>query len=124
MVDKLAPLDLMAIVTDDVDLLIDFTNDKNKLKKKLESLIERTKNDDGSPGFGPGQRLGKSVQYSAWKLAFFPSSLRSSISRVLTRRLESRPVPQAEQAEKNFRLGRAVYPRSSFITLKLQCNDS
>ncbi|HEY8227296.1 MAG TPA: VWA domain-containing protein [Pyrinomonadaceae bacterium] len=65
MVDKLAPLDLMAIVTDDVDLLIDFTNDKDKLKKKLESLIERTKNDDGSPGFGPGQRLGKSVQYSA-----------------------------------------------------------
>ena len=55
LVDKLLPLDVMAIVTDDVDLLIDFTNDKEKLKQKLESLFERTQ----------AGRLGRSVQYSA-----------------------------------------------------------
>lgn len=55
LVDKLLPLDVMAIVTDDVDLLIDFTNDKEKLKQKLESLFERTQ----------AGRLGRSIQYSA-----------------------------------------------------------
>ena len=55
LVDKLLPLDVMAIVTDDDDLLIDFTNDKEKLKQKLESLFERTQ----------AGRLGRSVQYSA-----------------------------------------------------------
>ena len=55
LVDKLLPLDVMAIVTDDVDLLVDFTNDKEKLKQKLESLYERTRSG----------RLGRSVQYSA-----------------------------------------------------------
>jgi VWFA-related protein len=35
-VDKLAPQDTMALVTDDVKLIQDFTNDKNKLKKGLD----------------------------------------------------------------------------------------
>lgn len=65
MVDKLAPLDLMAIVTDDVELIVDFTADKDKLKKKLESLVERTQDDGGPFGFGSGRRFGKSAQYSA-----------------------------------------------------------
>jgi VWFA-related protein len=55
LVDKLLPLDVMAIVTDDIDLLVDFTNDKEKLKQNLESLYERTQSG----------RLGRSVQYSA-----------------------------------------------------------
>ena len=55
LVDKLLPLDVMAIVTDDVELLVDFTNDKEKLKQKLESLFQRTQSG----------KLGKSVQYSA-----------------------------------------------------------
>lgn len=55
LVDKLLPLDVMAIVTDDVDLLIDFTNDKEQLKQKLESLYQRTRSG----------RLGRSIQYSA-----------------------------------------------------------
>jgi len=38
LVDQLGPRDLMAIVTDDVKLLVDFTRDKEKLKKKLDSL--------------------------------------------------------------------------------------
>ena len=67
LVDKLAPRDLMAIVTDDVELLIDFTTDKKKLKEKLDSLVKRTKIDEGF-GFGffrnPG-KIGGSKQYSA-----------------------------------------------------------
>ena len=38
LVDKLNPMDRMAIVTDDVKLLVDFTGDKEVLKGKLESL--------------------------------------------------------------------------------------
>lgn len=52
LVDKLNPKDRMAIVTDDVELLADFTNDKDFLKKKLDSL----KNNKDT---------GKSLQYSA-----------------------------------------------------------
>jgi hypothetical protein len=33
----------MAIVTDDVELLVDFTNDKRELKKKLKTLLEKSK---------------------------------------------------------------------------------
>lgn len=39
LVDKLGPRDIMAIVTDDVKLLVDFTRDKVKLKKGLDSLL-------------------------------------------------------------------------------------
>ncbi len=38
LVDKLDPRDRMAIVTDDVELLVNFTGDKELLKAKLESL--------------------------------------------------------------------------------------
>jgi VWFA-related protein len=66
LVDKLAPLDQMAIVTDDVELLVGFTSDKRDLKKALDSLIERNK---GSKGlFGLGKRppqFGRSSQMSA-----------------------------------------------------------
>src|SRR5712664_2510704 len=41
LVDKLGPLDRMAIVTDDVEMLVDFTNDKRNLKKKLDSVVEK-----------------------------------------------------------------------------------
>jgi len=37
LVDQLGPKDLMAIVTDDVAMLVDFTRDKEKLKQALES---------------------------------------------------------------------------------------
>ena len=66
LVDSLAPLDRLAIVTDDVELLVDFTQDKKLLKKKLESLVERTKQDGGFLGFGKDRQLGKSQQYSAF----------------------------------------------------------
>ena len=38
LVDKLNPKDRMAIVTDDVELLVDFTSDKELLKRQLEIL--------------------------------------------------------------------------------------
>ena len=66
LVDKLGPLDQMAIVTDDVELLVGFTSDRRELKKALDSLIERNK---GSKGlFGIGKRppqFGRSSQMSA-----------------------------------------------------------
>lgn len=65
-VDKLGRNDRMAIVTDDVELLVDFTSDKRELKKGLDSLIQRTK---GSKGFlgvgGKRKQFGRSAQYSS-----------------------------------------------------------
>jgi len=52
LVDKLGPRDRMAIVTDSVELLADFTQDKETLKKRLDSL-ER------------GAGSGRSLQFSA-----------------------------------------------------------
>jgi VWFA-related protein len=55
LVDKLNPNDRMALVTDDVKLLVDFTSDKELLKTKLESL--KTTALSG--------KLGRSFQYDA-----------------------------------------------------------
>ncbi len=65
LVDKLGPYDQMAIVTDDVDLLVNFTDDKKKLKKHLDELVERTRFKKGFFGIGSGIRFGRSAQYSA-----------------------------------------------------------
>ena len=66
LVDKLGPLDRMAIVTDDVEMLVDFTNDKATLKKKLDLLVERNKGKKGFLGVGGIRRqFGRSAQYSA-----------------------------------------------------------
>src|SRR6266850_2294112 len=65
LVDKLGPLDRMAIVTDDVEMLVDFTNDKGNLKKKLNLLVERNRGKKGLLGFGSRRQFGRSAQYSA-----------------------------------------------------------
>ena len=66
LVDKLGPYDRMAIVTDDVELLVDFTNDKRELRKKLNTLIEKSRGNEGFLGVGGMRRqFGKSAQYSA-----------------------------------------------------------
>jgi VWFA-related protein len=41
LVNKLGPLDEMAILTDDVELLVDFTGDKRKLEATLEKIRKR-----------------------------------------------------------------------------------
>ncbi|HYV13503.1 MAG TPA: VWA domain-containing protein [Pyrinomonadaceae bacterium] len=66
LVDQLGPKDRMAIVTDDVDLLVDFTNDKRALKKGLESLLERNRGAKSFLGVGGKRpRFGRSAQFSA-----------------------------------------------------------
>ncbi|HMV81665.1 MAG TPA: VWA domain-containing protein [Blastocatellia bacterium] len=56
LVDKLGPQDRMAIVTDDVELLVNFTKDKAKLKSNLDGLEQ---------GLNWSRRMGRSEQYSA-----------------------------------------------------------
>lgn len=65
-VDKLGPYDRMAIITDDVELVVDFTHNKQELRKGLDSLLERTRSRGGFLGVG-GKRakFGRSAQYSA-----------------------------------------------------------
>jgi VWFA-related protein len=67
LVDKLSPLDLMAVVTDDVELIADFTADKEKLKQKLDALAKRAAEEEGflAKAFGQRQRFGRSAQFSA-----------------------------------------------------------
>jgi VWFA-related protein len=66
LVNKLGPKDSMAIVTDDVEMLVDFTHDKGTLKRKLDSLLEKSKGSKGLLGLsGTKRQLGRSAQYSA-----------------------------------------------------------
>ena len=66
LVDKLGPHDQMAIVTDDIELLVGFTSDKRDLKHALDSLIERTRGSKGVFGIGKKRpQFGRSSQFSA-----------------------------------------------------------
>jgi VWFA-related protein len=60
LVEHLAPGDRMAIVTDDVKLLVDFTHDKGLLKEKLDSLKALGTSQAATHGWG----MGHSLQYS------------------------------------------------------------
>jgi VWFA-related protein len=55
LVDKLKPRDRMAVITDNVSLLVPFTQDKTHLKKGLDSLKRAS----------AGGNMGKSLQWSA-----------------------------------------------------------
>jgi VWFA-related protein len=61
LVDRLSPRDRMALVTDDVELLVDFTADKAVLKEKLEGLKRKATNRSQNAF----KRFGRSRQYSA-----------------------------------------------------------
>ena len=67
LVDRLGPLDKMALVTDDVELVADFTADKEKLKKKLDTLAKRAADEEGfwAKTFSMNRRFGRSAQFSA-----------------------------------------------------------
>ena len=61
LVDQLNPRDRMAIVTDDVELLVPFTTDRKALKDNLEALLKKATSGKGRPI----ERFGRSQQYSA-----------------------------------------------------------
>lgn len=66
LVDELGPRDQMAIVTDDVELLANFTSDKRDLKRALDSLVEKNRGSKGVLGIGKKQpQFGRSSQFSA-----------------------------------------------------------
>ena len=67
LVDRLDPLDRMAIVTDDIELLVSFTSDKHKLKRGLDKVKGRTVFDPGRFDAGLPTRIpfGRGFQYSA-----------------------------------------------------------
>lgn len=65
LVDKLNPKDRMAIVTDNVELFVQFTRDKDLLKNKLDSLNDKVKNGKFKGGEFKNGELGKNRQYSA-----------------------------------------------------------
>src|SRR5678815_5770854 len=66
LIDKLGPHDSMALITDDIEMLSDFTTNKTELKKKLDILIERNRGKKGFLGLGKTNiRYGLSAQYSA-----------------------------------------------------------
>lgn len=65
-VEKLAALDRIAVVTDDVELLVEFTSDKSAVRKRLDSLIDRNRGSKGFLGLGDKRpHFGRSAQYSA-----------------------------------------------------------
>ena len=55
LVDRLGPKDRMAIVTDDVELLVDFTRDRKRLKDSLKTLKQKA----------TSGKFGKSEQFTA-----------------------------------------------------------
>ncbi len=66
LVDELGPRDQMAIVTDDIELLVGYTSNKRELKDSLNSLVERNRGSKGVFGLGKKQpRFGRSSQFSA-----------------------------------------------------------
>ncbi len=70
LVDKLGPKDRMAIVSDDVSLVLNFTSDKQKLKKALQNLRAITMTSRGGilqqeNQSVPQPRFGHSDQFSA-----------------------------------------------------------
>ena len=65
-VDKLGPRDQIAVVTDDVELLVEFTSNKQAVKKRLDSLVERNIGSKGFLGLGDKRAFfGRSAQFSA-----------------------------------------------------------
>jgi VWFA-related protein len=66
LIAQLQPADEMAIVTDDVELLIDFTSDKARLRAALDQIERRVrKKDEDQFGRSVAARIGKSLQFSA-----------------------------------------------------------
>ena len=70
LVDQLGPKDRIAIVTDAMELLADFTRDKTELKSKLDSLKLMAQEDAARIGWGSGHSLQLSALLAVLKEAF------------------------------------------------------
>lgn len=78
LINRLAASDEMAIVTDDVELLIDFTNDKTRLASTLDSFEKRATDIMREDKFGRAVaiRRGQNLQFSALFAALRELSVR------------------------------------------------
>jgi hypothetical protein len=69
LIDKMGSLDRMAIVTDDIELLVNYTNNKRKLKDGLDVLLKRTplvRHDPiAAADQNPRPPVGRGMPYSA-----------------------------------------------------------
>jgi VWFA-related protein len=79
LVDQLGPKDRMAIVTDEIELLADFTKDKTELKSKLESLKEKAQEKAAKSGWYSGHSLQYSALLAVLKEAFDAEDVRPII---------------------------------------------
>ena len=84
LVDQLNPKDRMAIVTDDVSLLVDFTQDKTELKTKLDSLWKAVAKE---------HRLGLSAQYSALMATFDRLSAEADVHPIIIFQTDGDELP-------------------------------
>jgi VWFA-related protein len=91
LVDKLNPKDRMAIVTDNVELLQDFTSDKNLLKEKLESL--KTSALSGA--------VGESRQFSALMAALSEMFRANDLRPVIIFQTDGDQLPLLKTKKKN-----------------------
>jgi VWFA-related protein len=67
LLSRLSPTDEMAIVTDDVELIVDFTRDRGKLSAALDAILKRATANKGEDMFGrfKPERRGQTLQFSA-----------------------------------------------------------
>ena len=122
LVDKLGPTDRMAIVTDDVELLVNFTNNKSRLKDGLDSLIKRTgvsgwhalpESDRRPVPFGRGFQF--SALMAVLREAFDDEDLRAIVvfqtqgteAHILQNPILMPPIPTNLNAELKAEMGRA-----------------
>jgi VWFA-related protein len=79
LVDQLGPKDRMAIVTDEIKLLSNFTKDKSALKSKLESLNKKAQESAAKSGWDTGHSLQYSALLAVLKEAFDAEDMRPII---------------------------------------------
>jgi VWFA-related protein len=76
LVDQLGPKDKMAIVTDAIELLADFTKNKTELKSKLDLLKLKAQDAAARDGWGSGHSLQLSALLAVLKEAFDTEDVR------------------------------------------------
>ena len=108
LVDKLRPQDRMAIVTDDVKLLADYTNDKKLLNRKLESLLDKANEPEARMGWFSGH----SLAYSALLATLQELFSKEDISPIVILQTDGDELqvlkPMEDEVLRNSRMGQGV----------------